>query len=97
MHRPAELRRTFCDKQKAFEQEQSVNVSRRTVQRKKQEVARLGALLVVKGQATKKRTLGSFRLENIRNYLISFDKYVCATEKGNQDRLVFENGPCWQQ
>jgi hypothetical protein len=43
------------------------------------------------------RTLGSFRLKAIRDYLISFDKYVCVIENGNQDGLVFENGPRCRQ
>ena len=43
------------------------------------------------------RTLGSFRLKAIRDYLISFDKYVCAIENGNQDGLDFENGPRCRQ
>jgi hypothetical protein len=35
------------------------------------------------------RTLGSFRLKAIREFLISLDKYMHAIENGNQDGLVF--------
>jgi hypothetical protein len=60
-------------------QEQGVNMSRRTIQRKLQDLG--PSWSKVKPQ---KRTLvvGSFRLKAIRDYLISLDKYVCAIENG---------------
>jgi hypothetical protein len=65
-------------------QDQGIEVSRRTIQRKLQDLGLSWSK--VKPQM---RTLGSFRLKAIREFLISLDKYVRAIENGNQDGMVF--------
>jgi transposase len=67
-----------------FRQEQGVVLSRRTVQRKLQDLG-----LSWSKVKPRKRPLSSFRLKTIRDYLISFDKLVYDIENGNPDGLVF--------
>ena len=59
-------------------------MSRSTVQRKLQDAGLSWSK--VKPQ---KRTLASFRLKAIRDYLITFNKYVHAIESGNPEGIVF--------
>jgi hypothetical protein len=73
-----------------FRQEQGIDVSRSTVQRKLQDAGLSWSK--VKPQ---KRTLASFRLKAIIDYLISINKHVHAIESGNPEGLVFaaDNAP----
>jgi transposase len=64
--------------------EHGIDVSRRTVQRK---LKALG--LTWSKVKPSKRTLGSFRLKAIREYLIDFSNYVQEIENGNPNGYVF--------
>jgi hypothetical protein len=66
------------------QEEQGVIMSCHTVQLKLQDLGLSWSKI-----KPQKRTLGSFRLKAIRDYLISFNKLVCDIQSGNLDGLVF--------
>jgi transposase len=66
-----------------FQQVLGITMSRRTIQRKLQATG-----LSWSKVKPRKRTLASFRLKAIRDFLISLDNYVRAIQNGNPEGLV---------